>query len=250
MNTVLVRRDVTKLGEEWHPVLRAYALAVGRMADLPETDPRSMQYQASVHGVGDETDPPPDDFLSQCQHNCWYFLPWHRWYLYYFEQIVRSMFADIDEIDEAVAQDWALPYWDYAQPGAAELPPEFANPTLWNGDPNPLFDPSRLPDVNSRDAAVDPLEAVPPPSAFTQPFSVDFPNAASFGGSSAGWQHFVEAGAIAGALEGQPHNTVHGFVGGNMWRFATAGLDPVFWLHHCNIDRYWEVFGHDSDPSG
>jgi tyrosinase len=35
-----------------------------------------------------------------------------------------------------------------------------------------------------------------------------------------------------------------------MWRFATAGLDPVFWLHHCTIDRYWEVRGHATDPSG
>lgn len=22
----------------------------------------------------------------------------------------------------------------------------------------------------------------------------------------------------------------------------TAGLDPAFWLHHCNIDRLWEVW--------
>src|SRR4249920_1297656 len=65
MKTVLVRRDVTKLGEEWHPVLRAYALAVGRMADLPATDPRSMQYQASVHGVDEISDPPPNDFQGQ-----------------------------------------------------------------------------------------------------------------------------------------------------------------------------------------
>jgi tyrosinase len=24
--------------------------------------------------------------------------------------------------------------------------------------------------------------------------------------------------------------------------FNTAGLDPIFWLHHCNIDRLWEVW--------
>ena len=22
----------------------------------------------------------------------------------------------------------------------------------------------------------------------------------------------------------------------------TAALDPIFWLHHCNIDRLWEVW--------
>jgi tyrosinase len=25
-----------------------------------------------------------------------------------------------------------------------------------------------------------------------------------------------------------------------MSAFATAGMDPIFWLHHCNIDRLWE----------
>jgi len=24
--------------------------------------------------------------------------------------------------------------------------------------------------------------------------------------------------------------------------FSTAPLDPMFWLHHCNIDRLWEVW--------
>jgi tyrosinase len=24
--------------------------------------------------------------------------------------------------------------------------------------------------------------------------------------------------------------------------FSTAGLDPIFWLHHCNIDRLWSVW--------
>jgi len=27
-----------------------------------------------------------------------------------------------------------------------------------------------------------------------------------------------------------------------MSAFNTAGLDPMFWLHHANIDRLWEVW--------
>ena len=39
-----------------------------------------------------------------------------------------------------------------------------------------------------------------------------------------------------------------------MGSFYTAGLDPLFWLHHANIDRLWEVWlsldsGH-VNPSG
>ena len=245
----LERRDVYSFGEPWHPVLRAYASAIGVMRGLPDDDPRSLAYQASVHGVGDETDPPPDDFRSQCQHNCWYFLPWHRWYLHYFEQIIRSVLTEIDEVPPDVAKSWALPYWNYARDGAQKLPPEFAAPHRWDGKDNPLFDPSRTRAVNDRTAALDIRQALPGAGVLAQPFSATT-GIATFGGTASGWHHFREPGPVAGGLEGTPHNTVHGFVGGNMWRFSTAGLDPVFWLHHCNIDRYWEVRGHQADPTG
>jgi tyrosinase len=52
-----------------------------------------------------------------------------------------------------------------------------------------------------------------------------------------------------GALEQTPHNVVHVQLGGTsvppcqgglMIDPACAALDPVFWLHHCNIDRLWK----------
>jgi len=33
-----------------------------------------------------------------------------------------------------------------------------------------------------------------------------------------------------------------------MSKFWTAALDPIFWLHHANIDRLWEVW-RNRDPS-
>ena len=41
-------------------------------------------------------------------------------------------------------------------------------------------------------------------------------------------------------------------VGGWMSAFATAAQDPIFWLHHANIDRLWEAWlalGDPDDPS-
>ncbi|KAG9087283.1 hypothetical protein FRC07_012859, partial [Ceratobasidium sp. 392] len=43
----------------------------------------------------------------------------------------------------------------------------------------------------------------------------------------------------------QPHNRVHLIVGGlgHMCDNDTAGFDPIFYLHHCNVDRllaFWE----------
>jgi tyrosinase len=41
-----------------------------------------------------------------------------------------------------------------------------------------------------------------------------------------------------GPLEGNPHNTVHGFVGGIMGGFQSP-RDPVFWMHQNTIERVW-----------
>jgi tyrosinase len=39
-------------------------------------------------------------------------------------------------------------------------------------------------------------------------------------------------------IEGTPHNTVHGYIGGTMGTGGSA-LDPVFWTHHCMVDYCW-----------
>ena len=253
MAGTIERRDVYSLSGPWHPVLRAYALAVGVMQERPDSDARSLAYQSQVHGVGLPTDPPPDNFRSQCQHNCWFFLPWHRWYLYYFEQIVRAVLTDIDEVPADVADAWALPYWNPARPMANEearkLPPEFAAEKLWDGRPNPLFNLTRASAVNRRTAALDERVIVPRPGVLEQPFTSPFDRVPTFGGTESAWHHYREPGSVTGGLESTPHNSVHGFIDGDMADFSTAGLDPVFWLHHCNMDRYWEVYGHQDDPT-
>jgi tyrosinase len=43
---------------------------------------------------------------------------------------------------------------------------------------------------------------------------------------------------FASALEGI-HNSGHVWVGGTMSGITTAPTDPVFWMHHCEIDRIW-----------
>ena len=44
--------------------------------------------------------------------------------------------------------------------------------------------------------------------------------------------------AFRPTLEINLHNTVHRWVGGNMLDMSSPN-DPIFWLHHCNIDRLW-----------
>jgi tyrosinase len=120
-----VRQDIWTLEQQpWHPVTMAYALAVREMRRRDAENPTSWAYQTAVHWT-DMRNPGP--FRDQCQHNTWYFLPWHRMYLYWFERIVRSVIQTLDEVDERTKATWALPYWDYwdPRPPGSTAPPPF-----------------------------------------------------------------------------------------------------------------------------
>lgn len=240
---VRVRRDIWTLesAQTWHPVTRAYALAVGEMKRRRPSDPTSWVYQAQVHGMGNGGQ--PDQFRGQCQHNGWFFLPWHRIYLHWFEQIVLAAVVAHPEVDAETRQTWALPYWNYTPGGRnAQLPPPFREPELPDapGTPNPLFDHTRA--INGpRDHL--PLSAIGVEALNEDEFTKPAFTSGGFGGVPTGFNHLHEdPNNSPGMLEQTPHGSVHNEVGGNMGAFSTAGLDPIFWLHHSNIDRLWAVW--------
>jgi hypothetical protein len=211
-----------------HPHVIAYGDAVAAMQAKPATDPTSWTRQADIHGTA--TLPTPV-LADECRHQSWYFLAWHRMYLYYFERIVRAQI-----VAAGGPNDWALPFWDYDQSGRRWLPPAFRNPTRPNGTPNRLFVANRNPGINDGTASLDP--------AITSPqFALDrttFTGAPEFGGGaiSAAGQFMGQTGR----LEQTPHNDVHVALGGLMADPGTAARDPIFWLHHANIDRLWHVW--------
>ncbi|PCH98003.1 MAG: hypothetical protein COB85_02340 [Bacteroidetes bacterium] len=45
--------------------------------------------------------------------------------------------------------------------------------------------------------------------------------------------------AFTQELEDGPHNSVHGWVGGDMGSLPDAPGDPLFWMHHAMIDKIW-----------
>jgi len=53
------------------------------------------------------------------------------------------------------------------------------------------------------------------------------------------WDPFGGDTGSGGAVENQPHGFVHVHVGGDMGSFGSAGQDPIFYAHHCNVDRVW-----------
>lgn len=232
--------------DEWDPVFEWYAKGIAEMRKRSIVDPTSWRYQAAIHAYDRSRDPLRQQgealpsqadqrhFWNQCQHASWFFLPWHRMYLGYFEQIVQASISAIG------GPDWALPYWNYsdaANPNARKLPLAFTLERMRNGDANPLWIDERLrgndnaivatPNQASvRAALIDPNFDAPPVGGL-----------AGFGEPQTGFMHSGGIGAPIGKLESTPHGTIHGAVGDFMGAFNTASLDPIFWLHHASIDR-------------
>ena len=168
------------------------------MQSRPVSDPTSWLYQAGIHGSNLS---PQRALWGTCQHNSLHFLSWHRWYLYYFERILRAASGSASLM---------LPYWNWTADRAVPAPFRDSTPG------NTLFDSHRASGING--GALLPASAVSPTAALGQTAFANFTS----------------------SLEASPHGAVHVSVGGDMSSFNTAGLDPIFWLHHCNIDRLWE----------
>jgi len=229
--------------------LEWYSRAIIEMKRRPIRNPASWSYQAAIHGF-DARNPfwrgvgtlpgqaERREFWNQCQHQSWFFLPWHRMYLAFFEQIVAQTIADLGG-----PQEWALPFWDYSDTTNANariIPRAFRDPAI---AANGLWIPGRASDrVRERDVTLGALN--------TLPYAGDGQiSPLGFGGPETTFSHF---GNTNGVLENTPHNAIHVSIGGAMGNPVTAGLDPIFWLHHCNIDRLWQVWlnrGNRINPS-
>ena len=208
-----VRRDIAALNGR-HPVVQGYQTAVKAMRSLPSSDPRSWAYQAAIHGTAVSQSLPA---WNTCEHGTYFFLSWHRMYLWYFERIVRKMSGQ---------PDWALPFWNYAPAAARTLPGPFRQPA---DSGNPLYTADRGAGWNT---GAEKLNA----SAVNT-------------GPALGEVAFDE---FSDELESTPHAAVHIQLGGWMGQVDTAAQDPIFWLHHCNIDRLWNAWlaqgGGRTDP--
>ncbi len=249
-----------------NPDLLWYARAVAAMQRRPLADPTSWRSYAAIHGFDQQTwagigfwdanEPQPAPAVqtklwAQCQHGSWYFLPWHRGYLLAFEAVVR---------DAVVAAggpaDWALPYWDYFENGQDAIPPAFTKDAQgWPGPgPNPLFVDLRFGSDPVSDGSVSGTDINL--SAMAENHFVGNANGAIPGFGGPRLNRFDHGTFPHGGLEQNPHDLVHVLVGepdqqgppGLMSSPDTAALDPIFWLHHANIDRLWEAWRR-TDPA-
>jgi hypothetical protein len=170
------------------------------------------EYQADAEAVWDGCQAHPYNPSNPEQYQQWYFLPWHRLMLYEFEGVIREVLHD---------ETFTLPYWNPVTGNDADLvlPAVFRAPgtTLYNGTRWPWVNGGERIDILYRDwLSLDALD---------EDFYIDSPT------GSHGFNP---------KLDTNPHFLTHLAVGGDMADFATVGGDPLFYLHHANLDRIWE----------
>ncbi len=171
---------------------------------------------------------------NSCPHSNWFFLPWHRVYLAFYEsELVRVLTNNPATADAAAT--FALPYWDWTVNPA--VPTEFFNTEL---DPKVLHKATRQLALARVVTTLDnsATGSVGQPVVDRLMATVNF---YAFGSFPSKGTNGMQDGRTSGIIEATPHNYVHRTLAGNMASFLSP-LDPIFWLHHCNVDRLWNMW--------
>lgn len=198
--------------------------AYAALRALPATDKRTWVLQADMHALFcDSCTSSPFDI-----HGSWSFFPWHRAYLYYYERILGSLAGDLN--------NFRMPYWDWENIRTLPVPystPGSSGNSLWdNKRKTGMASGGNLPSTHGTHARITTLYGL-----------TDF---ALFGGTA----------SAGGALEPDPHGNIHMDVGQagspyeDMGNLGYAARDPLFFAHHCNIDKLWSGWNDLAGGSG
>ena len=182
---------------------------------------------------------------ERAAHGTAEFLPWHRWFIYQFELALRS-------VADPPFRCMSLPYWDWELDSGSEWmssvfsPEAFSSFEGTNRNGRCRFP---IPDGNGFG------------SCLRRALNLDF----SFWGEGRvvalirGYSQYGDdfqndrnrVNGFRAALEGGPHAATHNFIGGSMTN-RNAPDDPLFWIHHANVDRIWSLWqdyhGHTNVP--
>jgi polyphenol oxidase len=188
--------------------------AFAKLRALPSTDDRTWVLQADMHAI----------YCHACNndtvhsvHGSWAFFPWHRAFLYYFERILGSLVGNLN--------GFRLPYWDWEN--HRSMPSFYRLPA---GSSNSLYDVNRYAPINaggnlpSTDGTATRIALLDGMTAFTD-----------FGGTA----------TLPGHCESNPHDPIHDDIGlhvspwHDMGHLGFAARDPIFFAHHCNLDKIW-----------
>lgn len=212
------------------------------LTGMPLNDPDLSAYRDFV-GIMKKKDPQPGSWLGFanqhgslqggvkfCPHGDWYFLPWHRAYVLMYETAVQVVTGKTD---------FAMPYWNWTE--MRQLPTAYSDPT-YNGSPNPLFVPNRNTLTGQyalTDALVGQKEVMD--KIYEETVFELFGTSRNPSQMDLNPSWVPAGGGNQGILERTPHNNVHNNIGAFMPSWASP-RDPVFMMHHGNIDRIWATW--------
>ncbi|KAK0651104.1 hypothetical protein B0T16DRAFT_403180 [Cercophora newfieldiana] len=266
-------RDLVKNKAMWYLFLKG-------LQSFQREDAKSPRSYYAISGIHGRPYTPYNDVVGRklsreeigdvggyCAHTSIVFATWHRPFLALFEQElwrhVQKEAAKLNDPTGAIkkaAQAVRLPYWDWALPKSMQSefwPQVFEAPTLTvegfgTVDPNPLATfslkglsirpgetwafngerTSRLPGLGTKlGQAIAARNTSVSKLMFTEVDWLTF--------SNNGYRRAQNPSQFASIEE--VHDKIHIELGRTMGSVDTSAFDPVFWLHHCNIDRLTAV---------
>jgi len=198
-----VRKDARTVAAD-AAALELLKTAFEGIMQLPPDDPKSYFSLAGIHWL-------PAHPQLYCLHHENRYNPWHRTYLYPFEDALRSI-PGCEEV--------TLPYWDITSPIPDFLyQPPFDSYTL----PRNIGGGFNAGYVTLRDTAAQVMQIV---NAKGIPAKI---NEAL---SRTVWSQFNRDIIKA-------HDDGHVSTGETLAQQDVAAYDPIFWFFHCNLDRLW-----------
>jgi tyrosinase len=184
---------------------------------------------------------PPGQNDRNAAHSGPAFLPWHRYFLLTLEGFLQQAVNDTN---------FRIPYWDWC--ADAELPNPNTSP-VWSGTNlgqfigpawtvrlamNPFS--GNLERVNRQlernlgaEGALATRSQVRTVVRDETAYDLTPYNSSSPGGARNTVEGWIGSARI--------HNNVHVWVGGDM-QLSSSPNDPVFFLHHCQVDRIWAAW--------
>merc|ERR1719317_1363789 len=208
-----VRKEVRSLSEA---EIDRLVKALKRMMEN-ENGPETSEYLriANYHG-------------SFCAHRNEQFPVWHRAYMVEMEKALQA--ADIKNGGDGKI---SLPYWDWTDRSREELIPSFIRKEFPNvqglvEDPNSILNRRdfEMPEDNEMQQTLDRMRI----NSLVDRFYLE-------------GEHFRAASnEISQNNIELPHDSIHMASGWPMTTIPFAAFQPLFYLHHCNIDRQYEKY--------
>ncbi|KAH6674977.1 hypothetical protein B0J14DRAFT_25463 [Halenospora varia] len=213
--------------------------------------------------------------IGYCTHGNTLFPTWHRPYLALIEQVMAGFAQKIAKtynspVYQTAADNLRIPYWDWASvpqyfPDVLMWPSiQISTPTGVTNVTNPLNRYKFLnhPEPEKWFPSNEETYLGSQPWTLRQPDSqnvshenlINNPGLSDDGpiltdavynvfAKSPDWWNASTTASGGNSFEG-PHGSIHFFVGGNghMSPASFAGFDPVFFLHHANVDRLMDMW--------